>query len=206
MQWIIDHIAAVVIGGTIIFILAALNMRGQQASIETVQYHAARTAAVTLTSVMEQDIMNIGAGRIRLQSTDIAINKGGNPPYVEFRTRPDRSIPGTAMVRYTWEEEGEVVIDGEVVPTYQMKRTVDGQETPISGNIITSFDINLMRRFGDVWEMAPSPLHIHARRVDVSLTLVSPLGRGELMQETRWQRQILPVNLRRAGGHIQLQN
>jgi hypothetical protein len=185
--------------------LAALNIRGQRSSIETVQYSAARTAAVTLTSVLEQDIMNIGAGKLRLTSGDIALDKVGNPPYVEFRTRPDRSVSSSALVRYTWEEDGSVMIGGNPVTTYKMTRTVNGQATPIAGNIITSFDIDVMRRFGDTWEVAPAPLHFHGRRIDVRLTLVSPLGRGDLVEETRWQREILPVNMRRTGGHIQLQ-
>jgi hypothetical protein len=204
MQWIIDHLAAVVIGAAIIMMLAALNIRGQRSSIETVQYSAARTAAVTLTSVLEQDIMNIGAGQLRIGSTDLSLNKNANPPYVEFRTRPDRSSSSSAMVRYTWEEDGSVIINGQSTPTYKMKRTVNGQDMPISGNIITSFDIEFLRRFGDTWEPAVSP--IQTRRIDISLTLVSPLGQGDLVEETRWERQILPVNLRRQGGHIQLQN
>jgi hypothetical protein len=204
MQWILDNIAAFVISCTVILLLAVLSLTGQKASIEAVQYSTARTASVTLTEVLEQDLMNIGAGRLAIVFGDIVIEKNGPTPYVEFLTRDNRADPNPVTVRYSWVESGTINARGTQIPAYQVTRHVDGQAVPITGNTVTSFDITFKRRVLGDWTPVTTAEAPQSSRVDVRLTLASPLETGEIVEETLWERQIIPVNLRRDGGSIRL--
>jgi hypothetical protein len=204
MQWILDNIAAFVISCTVILLLAVLSLTGQKASIEAVQYNVARSASVTLTEVLEQDLMNIGAGRVAIYPGDIVIEKSGPNPYVEFLTRDNRADPNPVVVRYSWAEAGTVYARGSQITAYQVTRHVNGQAIPLSGNTVTSFDITFKRRVLGNWTPVTTAEAPRSSRVDVRLTLVSPLETGEIVEETLWERQIVPINLRRDGGSIRL--
>ncbi len=62
MQELIGQIAAALVGGTIILILAVIAWRGQSHSISTVQYSAAKEGVLDFAEVLEEDISNLGAG------------------------------------------------------------------------------------------------------------------------------------------------
>jgi hypothetical protein len=204
MQWLIDHMAAFIIACTIILLLAVMQLRGQQASIETVQYNVARTAAFNLTQVLEQDVTNIGAGQVRVSEANLVIDTTSTVRSFAFWTRPDRNSPDPRRVEYRWEENGSAYIDGEQVPTYEMKRVVNGAEAPLTGNVVTALRITLRNEnMEPIYNASPEAL-ARTRRIDLSLKLVSPLGKGDVIEETRWEREVLPVNLRRPGGALVL--
>ena len=62
MQEFIGHIAATVIGATLLLILAVIAWRGQHASTSTVQYAAAKETLLDMAEFMEEDLSNMGAG------------------------------------------------------------------------------------------------------------------------------------------------
>lgn len=62
MQELIGQIAATVIGGVIILILAVIAWRGQHHAISTTQYSAAKESVLDFAEVIEEDFSNLGGG------------------------------------------------------------------------------------------------------------------------------------------------
>lgn len=62
MQEWIGHIAAALIGGTILLILAVIGWRGQHHSTSATQYTAAKGRMLDIVQVLEEDLSNMGAG------------------------------------------------------------------------------------------------------------------------------------------------
>ena len=63
LQELIVHIAATMIAGVIILILAVVAWRGQHHSVSSEQYSAAKRGVLDLVQVFEEDFSNMGAGR-----------------------------------------------------------------------------------------------------------------------------------------------
>lgn len=155
MQELIGQIAATVIGGVIILILAVIAWRGQSHAVGSVQYSSAKESILDFAEVMEEDLSNMGAG---LMNNDLhgPSSYGGfygassfnatTPPYsFKFYSWTDRSDPidptqpHDSWVEYEWEETGNVQVFDPTTnsyvatPTYQIKRTVKtatGSATP----------------------------------------------------------------------------
>jgi hypothetical protein len=205
MQWIIDHLAAFVIGCTVVMLLAVLQLRSQDAVIESTQFNAARTAAMLLTEVLEQDIANIGAGQLSKIGAVISLDTTETVKSFRFRTLIDRNNATPSDVEYRWRQDGEVTLRNKTVPRYSVSRVVGTTEFPLSGNVVTSFRVHLLDHSLDTIKVNTLTALSATRRIDVGLTLVSPLGTGELVEETRWERQIIPINMRRQEGSVLLQ-
>jgi hypothetical protein len=68
MHVLLDHLAATVIGGTVILLLAVLAFRGQETAIDSTQYATAKTRVIDWARMVEQDLNNVGSG---LKGADI---------------------------------------------------------------------------------------------------------------------------------------
>ena len=62
MQAILDNLAAVVIGATVLLIIAFTQFKGQEAAVDGVQYYAAKTHMVDLARQLQVDLHSLGAG------------------------------------------------------------------------------------------------------------------------------------------------
>lgn len=62
MHVLLDHLAATVIGGTVILLLAVLAFRGQETAIDSTQYATAKTRVIDWARMVEQDLNNVGSG------------------------------------------------------------------------------------------------------------------------------------------------
>ena len=146
MQELIGQIAATVIGGVIILILAVIAWRGQSHAVGSVQYSSAKESILDFAEVMEEDLSNMGAG-LTNNTLRSSTGYGGfygassfnttTPPYsFKFYSWTDRSTPINpsadldSWVEYEWEETGNVQVFEPTTnsyvstPTYQIKRTV----------------------------------------------------------------------------------
>jgi hypothetical protein len=199
MQALIDHIAAVVIGATVLLIIMAVTIRTQDNSIATVQAELAKSELRVIVDLLEQDIMNMGSGGIR-QNSDTA-----NRVIEQFALNGDDTVlrfyglasPGAGLATTTFEwrfrNEGEIAFsDGVVIDAFEVERTVAGQTVTFE-NVA---DFNITLRDGN---LQPVPLGASAddlafvRFVEVELGVVSPAGPDDILQQTRWTKRFRPV-------------
>lgn len=219
MHELLAQIAAAVIGGTIILILAVIAWRGQRATIEAAQYEAATQGTVDIARALEFDLSNLGAGlaggRLRTSGAVVAFDTAATTRTLAFWTQTDTAqatAGDSVQVKYEWTATGSAVVrqpDNTFadVPTYAAKRyvndgtgyTLDGQ----SGDILTlvAFD------FRDSLGASVMPLSTPTvREVEVRIRTVSPLGDidtlsvaggAPFIDQSRWHRVFRPVNLTR---------
>ncbi len=211
MQELIGHIAAVVIGATIILILAVIGWRGQHHSVSTVQYSAAKEGILDFAEIMEEDISNMGAGRTNATLKNPAgygaftgstsYNVTTAPYSIEFYTWTNRTseISDTTnygnRVEYRWDSVGTAQVfepitgSYDTVPTYLIERYVNGTADGSSIDTITDFQFVLYTAAGT--ELTPAailgnPLLLNqVYTVEVSVRAVSPLGGGDGYRDTQ---------------------
>jgi hypothetical protein len=210
MQFLLDHIAAVVITGFIILILAAISFRGQTSSIDSVQYYAQKRNLLDLVQWTERDFTNIGAGVVPVTSaiqagdldttgTAACAGAGMQCSYFQFRARADSSDAAPSLIRYEWEQVGTHELDAGTVPAYAVRRFLGPAAGPAnnlsgqSAGYISAFRIDFFAKGGT--PVAPEVDSMRVVRVDVKA--VSPLGPTENIQQSQWTKVFRPVNLTR---------
>lgn len=130
MQEMIGIIASVVVGATIILVIAVISWRGQSHATSAVQYSAAKAGILDFAEAMEEDLSNMGAGQSNA-FLRAATNFGAFPDadsyqpeasptaYLQFYSWFDRdnTWSNTALntsadyfnqVRYEWRETGTI--------------------------------------------------------------------------------------------------
>lgn len=195
MQFLLDHIAAVVITGFIILILGAVSFRGQSASIDSTQYYAQRRMLMDLVQFVERDFGNIGAGVNPASAvfTSIDFDTSGTDKYLQFQARPDSTDLVPSLIRYEWEQIGTLELQSGTVPALEVRRLTDSNPAGMSSGYITSFRVDFFAQGGT----SVVPTVDSMRVVQVDVTAVSPLGRGNTIEQSRWTRVFRPVNLTR---------
>ena len=106
MQFLLDHIAAVLITTILLLVIMATQFAGQQTNIDATQYYDAKIRLLDLVQSVERDFTNIGSG---LDSVKFAIQEFDTvsvPARITFAARTDSTIPGSQLVTYQWEETG----------------------------------------------------------------------------------------------------
>ena len=148
MQFLLDHLAAVVITGFIILIIGAVSFRGQSASIDSTQYYAQKRMLLDLVQMAERDFSNIGSGSTSPGTAVISFDTTGALKHFAFRARPDSiAVPNFILtapstIRYEWEEAGTVALTSGDTQAYTVRRLVDGNLAGRSTGYITSFNID----------------------------------------------------------------
>lgn len=226
MQVLLDNLAAVVIGSTVLLIIAFTQFRGQEAAIDGVQYYAAKSQMVDFVRQLQVDLHNVGAG---VPNADIETGEaivtyattGDTTEAFAFRTYADSLSfapkPGPDVVCYRRELTGETAYvrdpaagGYEEKPTFRIVRRVNptssadctgGTETSASMASLTEFHIDLRRDNGST-----TPNYSEVRQLGVHVRGVSPLGGGETehlggmkqhVDETRFNGIVRPPNLTR---------
>lgn len=199
MQFLLDHLAAVVITGFVILILGTVSFRGQSASIDSTQYFAQKRMLLDLVQMVERDFSNIGSGGTAPGTAVISFDTLGTVKNFTFRARPDSiAVPNFILtapstIRYEWQQAGTVALRTGNVTTYTLRRLVDGNLAGSSTGYITSFDIDFFAPGGT--PVAATVDSMRVVRLDVAA--VSPLGRGNNIEQSRWTKVFRPVNLTR---------
>jgi len=226
MQALLDNLAAVVIGGTVLLIIAFTQFKGQEAAVDGVQYYAAKAQMVDFVRQLQVDLNSLGAGvpnaQIETGGAFAAYSVSGDTTDVlAFRIYGDSTAfspkTGADVVCYQREMSGETVhvqdpATGAYVekPTFRVVRRLDptstttctgGTVTGTSMSTLTAFDIDLRRENG-----TSTTTFAEVRQLGVHVRAVSPLGggstehRGGMRQhvdETRWDTVLRPRNLTR---------
>lgn len=206
MQAMIDHTAAVIIGGSILFILAALSLRSQASTIEATQVDLAKTELRSLIDLVEQDFNNMGSGMTypNENTPNRVIRTFGTASgytAMSFYSLEDPiGLPDTVLVTYRWRQQGSVTLpDGTSTEAYEVQREVGS--TTARFEKVTAFSIDLTRK-----DFTPIPLEAtdleEARYIDIEIAMVSPVGVEALLEQTRWSKQFRPMNLNPEAIHV----
>lgn len=226
MQVLLDNLAAVVIGSTVLLIVAFTQFRGQEAAIDGVQYYAAKSQMVDFVRQVQLDLHNVGAG---VSNADVETGQalvsysatGDTTAVFTFQTYADSLSfapkVGADVVCYRRELTGETAYvrapatgGYEEKPTFRIVRRVNptapaactgGTETSKSMASLTEFHISLQRDNG-----TETSTFSEVRQIGLHVRGVSPLGGGETehlggmrqhVDETRFNSIIRPPNLTR---------
>jgi len=226
MQALLDNLAAVVIGGTVLLIIAFTQFKGQEAAVDGVQYYAAKTQMVDFVRQLQVDLNSLGAGvpnaGVETGGAFAAYSVSGDTTDVlSFRTYGDSTAfspkMGADVVCYQREGSGKTVYvqdpaTGTYVekPTFRIVRRLNptsaatctgGTVTGTSMSTLTAFDIDLRRENG-----TSTNTFAEVRQLGVHVRAVSPLGGGttehqggmkQHVDETRWDTVLRPPNLTR---------
>lgn len=200
----IEYISAAVIASFIALLLFAVQLRSQEATIDSSHYRAAKTSAIEFVRMIERDMKNLGAQHPSTAGTTSPYPLPGAAPFAipappdslssprtfEFYAQPNRGV-APSTIRYEWEQAGTVTLaDGSTKPTYHLERYVDGNLEGRSLETITEFSIWLLEHDGNAITNVDE-----TRQVFVEIRSVSPFGKGETVEETRWSSVFRPPAL-----------
>ena len=193
MQVLIDHIAGVIIGGTVILLILAAQLKGSRASIESTQYYATKKGLFSLVESIERDFSNIGSGVPFGGVVIDTLDTLGTVKAFAFRARSSQGDPAPHLFRYEWTEDGtEYLADGPT-PTYKVERKIDGAVTGQSSGMVISMRIDLLK--GDSTNVGTT--YSDTRQVNVHVTAISPIGVKKDFEQSRWSKAFRPANLTR---------
>jgi hypothetical protein len=191
MHFILDHIASVLIAGVILLILLSLTYRGQDTTHDATMYYTAKTSMLSMAEWIEQDFKNIGTGHNPPSTSIISLDTTGATKNFTFWAQVEQDS-SARTVRYEWLQDGTADLDSATVPVYTVRRMIDGTITGWSNDTVTNFRIKLLQA-----DSTNVTALTQTRQVHVFVKAVSPLGVGDLIEETTWSKIFRPVNLTR---------
>jgi hypothetical protein len=208
MQELIGHIAAVVIGGVLVLVLAALLWRGEQTHLGVVQYDTAKTGLLDFVRFLEEDLSNLGAGVPNAVLTDTsagglsdawqggfyhdgtaAFDTASTPRVLRFCSWTDRTADidpavnycdATTAVEYRWQVMDTVRVRQPGTNAYVETPTYRVERFVGGTAAGESLDTITLLRFDllDANDAVTGTLH-DVRAVRVFVRAVSPVGGGE---------------------------
>lgn len=198
MQFIYDHLNAVLIGGIAILILAQLAIDRQGAQVNATRYQAGLVHMNDLVEMIEHDFHNIGSGISPADSMIVAYKWDQSGKYFEFRTASDTTGVIIKQIRYELAKTRDIPVKSDSVKTvqgYELRRyelksgsyTLTGK----SMDTVTDLTISLYRAGGGT---IGSDLN-KAREVVIQMTALSPLGEDQLVRRNHWNARFYPTSL-----------
>ena len=207
-QEMIYAAVASVIGGLVLLTMFHVQRKGQDASIDAVQYRTAKSSMLSMVEIMERDFQNFGSYMYwdgttfvgdRLHpniindntSYDSSAVTGGMRYDLQFITQSD-SLEPYQSIQYIWEPiVGETVTlkDGTVRQRYQLSRLVGGVLTH-TDPMLTELRITIMSDTA-LMPIIVNPVDI--RLFKVRARGVSPIGKAETVEETRFDATYRPI-------------
>lgn len=212
MQYLMDLIAAFLIGASLLLIIFTMMLRGQEVSIGATQHAAAKKGMLALAEIIEQDFNNIGAGVATPDTSLIRLDTAGAGPHAfVFWGRVVRDSTEARRVCYRWAPSDTLWVSEQGVLTqkaaYQIERRVNvtnpndcttGTLSGLSMGTVTRFRVDLRHGATGGPVAVPGPIDPDVgARILVTVTAVSPLGLSEVIEQTEWSASFAPVNLRR---------
>lgn len=204
MQFLLDHLLAVIVGGVTMLIVATMMHYNAVSNVESQKYYTMRLQTNALIEIVRADFVNIGSGVEDPAATPMiaeVVQDSGNTVQFSFRADVDSTSAGVEHLRYVLTKTGEdcQIGNGNVKPCRILRRyacTADfadcSQEEGRSSPTITFFSVEMLDSAGDA-TVVPA----QARLMRVRLNAISPSGENNIVPEARWQSLFRPVNLTR---------
>ncbi len=200
MQFLQDHLAAVIIAGVVVFLLAFVQVSGQEGAIDAVRFQAGRSSTDALGEFMVQDLANLGAG-VPTGSERIHTLTGTAPTTLfEFSgavAPTANAVVERVRYRLVAIDSLDVNIGAEAhaLQGYELRREVlaggSWQYTGGSASTLVDFRIDLLAANGTSVGAALQT----ARTARVRFVAASPLAGGRRAGVTRWERLVPLYNL-----------
>lgn len=202
MQFLFDHLTAVMISGLIILVAVQVQRTSQDTQVETTRYYANRTHLVAFIDMLERDFQNIGSGVDPAQPMILDFSWTDSQKYLEFRATVDTTASAPVeQIKYQLVPTHLVDMGQEGTPEmvqcYELQRLVydpvalDYQLDGKSAETLTDFEIELRTGAG-----YPVGANLdETRAILVRVGALSPLGVDRITERTRWQTRFQPVNL-----------
>ncbi len=216
MQVASDFIYGAIIAGVVLLMVFTLKLRGNETSIDATVFRAARIGSLSIIEAIERDFTNIGSHNpdldvpVPIDSIFVNWDTLGVPAFLVFQARTDSLVTSQKTnVCYSWiEMPGKTVtLKSGPKPLLELKRKVGvdnncngGVLAGMNTNMITRFEIHFLRADGlAITELYGADADV--QQIVVRMRAVSPLGPGDVIEETWWEKVFRPVNLwkRRAG-------
>lgn len=169
MALLLDHLTATVLAVTVLMALLGTQLRVQQAGVEQVSAHAAKTKALALGVWLEEDITSLGANfgnNLMRFEAPVQNAEGVTTEWVFYSDVVHSATHRTRqLTRYRLEPVDSAWVDGELRALYQLRRetaqtaVVDGVAAPVPSSAwredgrsvatLSAFRIELVERLGE---------------------------------------------------------
>ena len=123
MQFLLDHIASILVSGAVLLLVIATNLGAQRAAVEETIAYAAKVQTLNLADFLENDLLLIGDCTSDTIE-DVATNSDGQTTEFSFWREDDMGVD--MLVSYTLTETDSVEIDDEWIQLYRLDRTENG--------------------------------------------------------------------------------
>jgi hypothetical protein len=122
MNVLLDHLAATIVGTTVLLVLAGIMALGQSDAVDQTQKETHRERARVLATVLENDLRNAGAGVPPSQAPLLVASSDS----VSFRAKDGFGDMPLRTITYRRVPDGTVRVGGTDVPMAAVERVVDG--------------------------------------------------------------------------------
>ena len=189
MQFLLDHIASILVSGAVLLLVIAANLGAQRAAIEETVAYAAKVQTLSLADYLEDDLLLIGDGTTDTIE-DVTTNSDGQTTEFSFWREDDMGID--MLVSYTLSETDSVEIDDEWIQLYRLDRTENGVAAGGGSSTLSQFQIVMLNSSGNVTAGIAAARLLRVRAVNVY-----PFGDAEDMDLFRsyWGITVRPPNL-----------
>jgi hypothetical protein len=200
MQFLQDHLAAIIVSTVVVFILVGVQFAGQEGAIDAVRFEAGRTSTDALGEFIAQDLANVGAGVAPGDASIHYVTGSAPTTLLEFSgaIAPSAGAP-VERVRYrlTTADSTDVYVGARLhrLPGYRLHRELFAAGTwqPAGGSPATLVDFRV-----ELLDAAGTPVggaFATAAVARVRFVAASPLNGGRRAGVTRWERHIPLYNL-----------
>jgi len=189
MQFLLDHIASILVSGAVLLLVIATNLGAQRAAVEETVAYAAKVQTLNLADYLEDDLLLIGDGTSDTID-DVETNSDGQTTEFSFWREDDLGID--MLVSYTLTETDSVEIDDEWIQLYRLDRTENGVAAGGGSSTLSQFQITMLNAAGN-----PAAGIAAARLLRVRAVNVYPFGDPDDMDMFRsyWGITVRPPNL-----------
>lgn len=189
MQFLLDHIASILVSGAVLLLVIATNLGAQRAAVEETVAYAAKVQTLNLADYLEDDLLLIGDGTSDTIE-DVMTNGDGQTTEFSFWREDDMGVD--MLVSYTLTETDSVEIDDEWIQMYRLDRTENGVAAGGGSSTLSQFQITMLNAAGN-----PTAGVAAARLLRVRAVNVYPYGDPDDMDMFRsyWGITVRPPNL-----------
>lgn len=189
MQFLLDHIASILVSSAVLLLVIATNLGAQRAAVEETVAYAAKMQTLSLADYLEDDLLLIGDGTSNTIA-DVTENDDGQTTEFSFWREDDLGLD--MLVSYTLSETDSVEIDNEWIQLYRLDRTENAVAAGGGSSTLSQFQITMLNASGSVTGSVSDARLLRVRAVNVY-----PFGDPDDMDLFRsyWGITVRPPNL-----------
>lgn len=191
MSALLDNLAALMIGASILLMLLAMQQQAQESALLRTLSYTAKKSALDFGEWMQEDLANVGAG---LNLGDDAIvdreeNAEGLTRLFHFRRLLEPDDVSATDVVYVLQARDTVEIDEEQVVLYQLERRLDSEYGDVTGQstaTLTDFHIDMIDGAG-----AETDFPDQARQLRIRFSASMMYNEREhYLRQTHWSTMV----------------